>query len=112
MGRPVYSVDLWSMWPTVAGGQSNVVGEVTDTVVIRDIVFCYRSSGLPVALNDAALEDEDGVTIFQVPQGEAIGGRVFHWEGRQVVPGGSALTFYSLDAGWSIRVMGYVLTPT
>jgi hypothetical protein len=107
--RPVYSVSLFSAFPVTAGVSLIGGPDSTHSWVIRDIVATNTQSWFGTAA-PIILTDSSGATLFAVQAPDAFNGRVYHWEGRQVIEYPDTVSVNAGDGSWSLRISGYDLT--
>jgi len=99
------------------GGPSNPWTDLTyvniegNTVVVREMTFyasrtfCLSGAGFAVTMGAY------GAVIWSLAGSECNIGRVYMWEGREVMEGFGQIVASCSDATTSVRVNGYLLTP-
>jgi hypothetical protein len=109
--RPVFSALFFSAYPcpagaTTAGGPDNV-----HVWVVRDIVVTNTNPWFETA-STFYITDSGGAWIFGVQPPDGFNGRIYHWQGRQVLTFPETLRVFAGDSAWSVRISGYNLTLT
>jgi sugar lactone lactonase YvrE len=79
--------------------------------VVRDIVIT-NTGPWQVTANTLYVTDSGGAWIYGVQPPDGFNGRIYHWQGRQVLHNPQTLTIQAGGSGWSVRVSGYNLTAT
>jgi hypothetical protein len=70
---------------------------------------CVWQGGPDVPKSGFIVYGYGGVIIWCVGSPYARHNFPYHWEGRQVIPSGGSLTFYTQEDGWSYYMSGYRL---
>lgn len=109
MTLPVYSTEL-AYLASSAFGETSLGGPDGSVRWIVNDISCFFLGGYTVPLQGFSVKQAFEAVIFAMAPPFAVQGFPYHWSGRQVVESPNSLVFFSTDAGWSVRVSGYVLT--
>jgi hypothetical protein len=96
---------------TAAGSvTSDPIGDGTQVVVVTCADF-FNAANIGLAVDGFELTTDSSAFTFARRLGDTVGGRSYHWEGRQVVPNVARLIVTTFEAGWYWSVTGFILTP-
>lgn len=109
--RPVFSSLFFSAAAcpsglTVVGGPDNAHVWVVRDIVLNHVAAWYTEP------SSISVTDAGGAYIFSVLPPDSVSGRLYHWQGRQVLPWPNTLDVHATTTGWSVRISGYNLTLT